>query len=100
MKKTTVYKPTKDNFCPSLIVGRADHWFSDNEKLVRVNYHGNISYKESDKPCFRVSVWGTDDFGLEKDFESDQEAINLFMQIIQEETLSIQYLRTIGLYNA
>lgn len=67
---------------------------------MRVQFHGDINYRPELPPCFRVSVWGTDDFGLEKDFGSEADAMNLFMEIIQMKMLYIQELRNMGMYNA
>lgn len=49
---------------------------------------------------FRIAVWGNDDFGLEKEFETDDGAVECFLDIISEKYISEGYLRDLGFLTA
>lgn len=58
-----------------------DNWFPNyRDDVVRVTFHGNIG--SSEDPCCRVSVWGEDDCGMEYDCDTESEAWNIFLQVI------------------
>ncbi len=47
--------------------------------------------------AYRVCVWGADDFGMERDFETKEEAIALYEDMISRESLSRDVCRSLGL---
>ena len=50
-----------------------DLWYGnygDNRDEVKLMYLGEI-----DDDCFRVACWGNDDFGIERDFETEEEVV-------------------------
>lgn len=61
-----------------------DDWHGNyNGNQVKLTYHGVInSYiKDESKFIYRVSVWGNDDLGMDKDFDNHLDAKRLFNQI-------------------
>lgn len=63
----TMYKKTSEDWYPSFLVG--------NSLLVRVNLHDLLDHG------WRVSVWGDDDRGMEKNFQSMDDAKKCFQSI-------------------
>lgn len=57
-----IFKQTLDDWYPNFHGNKA--------KLI---YHGDISWREEQNSCYRVSCWGNDDFGINKDFKSETE---------------------------
>lgn len=47
--------------------------------------------------AYRVCVWGADDFGMERDFPTKEEAIALYEDMISRESLSRDICRSLGL---
>ena len=83
MKETTIYKKTQDN------------WYGNyNIDEVELNYHGKLTDGN-----FRVSCWGTDDFGISKDFENETEAINIFELLKTKKFINHQTLYDLGFTN-
>lgn len=65
MKRQNVFKLTNDDWYPN---------YENN--TVRLQYIGLLSDGK-----YRVAVWGNDDFGFEKDFDTESEAISMFRQL-------------------
>ena len=66
-----VYKRTNDWWYPSYKLPQTD--------LVQV------SFMKLDSPgpdTWRVCAWGDDDYGFEKDFTNEKEALDCFMDVI------------------
>lgn len=80
--RVEVMKKTQDDWYPCF-----------NEDEVRLTFHGVINgYKDKELWVWRVSCWGNDDFGIDKDFHSSKEAKEVFdmlneMDMIQHKTL-------------
>ena len=89
MQTITLFKNTTDNWCPNY-----------HENLVQVTFHGNIQPYIKDDPCYRVSVWGADDMGMEYDTKNENEAYTLFMQVIGLENVNIVDLTELGFVSA
>ena len=79
----TIYKPTNEEWWPSFELKYSE------KKLVQVNLF-------SDDNIYRISFWGSDDFGLEKDCINEFEAITLFNTLIIMENLTQEFLIKIG----
>ena len=72
MERVEVLKNTNDDWHPN---------FENNTcKLI---YIGKLSDGK-----FRVAVWGNDDFGIDKDFEIESEAIEMFHKLEKYETIN------------
>lgn len=58
--------------------------------------------KFSDDSGFRVSVWGNDDFGMEKDFKSHEykQAEELYVKILLTKFPTQEYLWTLNFVHA
>jgi len=75
-----------------------DDWYG-NYKVVgdqRVSDLVEVSFLNLMPSGWRVCVWGNDDCGLERDFESESEAWNIFLQVIGMESVNKQPLRDLG----
>ena len=64
-----VFKLTDDDWYPPF-------WLSEGRHLVMV------AFDNLDTGEYRVSAWGQDDMGLERDFDNESQAWNVFQQII------------------
>ena len=49
---------------------------------------------------WRVCVWGNDDFGMERDFIDEDEALNIFYQVIGWDYVNVDPLKTLGFITA
>lgn len=85
MNRTEVFKETIDNWCPNY-----------HGTLVRVTYHGDIEAWRKGVPCYRVSVWGNDDIGMEYDTEDEKEALAVFMHVIGYPYVNMINLKQLG----
>lgn len=85
------FKPTKDCWYPN---------FPDNQ--VRVTLHMFIPlFNKKGKfhnHMHRVSVWGADDCGMEKDFKQSElgQAKDLYNLLIQQPSIERKYLESLG----
>jgi hypothetical protein len=62
MKRIEIYKKTNDN------------WYGNyNTNEIKLKYIGKLTDNK-----FRVACWGNDDFGLERDFDYENDAIKMF----------------------
>jgi len=82
--EVNVFKRTTDDWYGSY---RLDN--TDNGMLVEVGF-ANLD------GLFRVSVWGTDDCGMEFDRESENEAWNIFLGVIGMENVNRKELIDLG----
>ncbi len=90
MNRTSAYKvTTDDSWYPAYEV------YASSKRLVEVVYHGDIS-PPNRYPVYRVSVRGRDDFGMERDFISENEAIRMFMAVIQMDVVNQDELNRLG----
>lgn len=85
--KIEVYKETDEN------------WFGnyeiDDKKLVKVMFTQTGPFPP-DNGEWRVCVWGTDDFGMEKDFIDHDEAMKCFQTVIQFDKIKQMELIRLG----
>ena len=76
-----------------------DNWHPNyNKHYVKVTFHGNIcGYDKTLIPCYRVSVWGNDDFGMDRDFEKEWEAKDMFRKITTRKLkfVNVEYLESL-----
>lgn len=49
---------------------------------------------------WRVCVWGNDDFGMERDFEDEATALNIFYQVVGWPKVNQILLRDMGFISA
>ena len=70
-----------------------DDWYPNyNKHYVKVRFHGNISPPhQAYPPCYRVSVWGNDDIGMNRDFENEWEAKDMFRKITTRKVKFVNY---------
>jgi len=80
--KRTFYKYTTDDWYPTLKLE------SQHDTLVQVN----IASLSTKPEKFRVSVWGGDDYGLEYDYNSENEAFLCIQRIIKLTNVTKDYL--------
>lgn len=95
--RLTVFVPTKEDWYPSYRVGNPEeykHHFQYHTYLLRVNLI------MLDSNTFRVCVWGADDKGMEKDFDSLDEAISQYFTIITQKWLTQSFLEASGFLHA
>ena len=88
--KVEVFKKTQDDWYGNYkIVG--DCRVSD---LVEVSFMSLGPSVLPGQKNWRVCVWGNDDCGMERDFEDETEAWNIFLQVIGH-----QYVNRVSLIN-
>lgn len=80
MRETRVLKPTNDDWYPCYP-----------ENLVKLSYLGELS-----DGTFRVCAWGADDFGLERDFEKESDAIAMFKRLEKYPLINISDLKQLN----
>lgn len=87
IKNISCYKRTSDNWHPSFSV--------DGEDVVRVHY---VNDKRTD--TYYISVWGADDYGLEKSFKSMIAAERCLLTILESPRVNIDVLLSAGFKGA
>lgn len=81
---------TERYFC---YIPSPDSWYPNYEDgTVRVGFDSKNNY-------FKVSVWGADDFGLEKEFTTRLEAIELYRKLSKCSIITIKQLKELGFIN-
>lgn len=92
MKPVEVYKPTRDSWYSS-------YELNSDTFLVHVSF---FELEESDEypELYRVCAWGDDDFGLEQDFILEGAAWNMFLEVIGQEFVDHEYLKSMGFKGA
>lgn len=80
--KITVFKSTQEDWHPSYEM--EDHLFL------------RVSYIPLNNNTYRVCVWGADDFGMEKDLNSKNNAKELFHKIVELPEISENALKHLG----
>lgn len=86
-------RPTSDNWYPSI-------WKDDEERtddgcggMVRVS----ISPLNPNFSMWRVACWGNDDFGIDRDFASYDEALQLYLKLCSFAYLTQQNCYDLGM---
>ncbi len=97
MTKTdlNVFVPVNENWYPSFKID-----YQGEILLVRVTLHETtLSF---DPPFTRVSVWGADDCGMEKDYLATEfaQAKEDWLKVIQQKNLTRKWLNEQGFVNA
>ena len=94
--RCSIFKKTTDDWCPSYTLM---DWYKgvEHQTLVEVILTRTGPNLDTD---WRVCAWGGDDFGMEKDFTTYDEAWNCFIQVISLETVNISTLKDMGFINA
>ena len=93
--RVDVFKRTQDDWYGNYrIVG--DQRVSD---LVETSFM-KLEPMNTGGPLWRVCVWGNDDCGVEKDFESETEAWNTFLQVIGLPFVNRSLLTAMGFASA
>lgn len=81
--RVSVFKKTLDNWCGSYTIG--------NECFVEVIFNGKIA-----NDTYRTCAWGNDDFGMEFDCNTEEEAWEVFLKVIGMEYVHIYELKKLG----
>ena len=87
-KRVVHFKNTKDYWAPNY-----------NKNQVKLSYHGVINPYVQDitKFVYRVSVWGADDLGMDRDFDNHLDAKKLFNKIDSLKYVNKDILLDLGL---
>lgn len=85
-----VFKKTTDNWCGSFELKG-----SSKEKLVRVRF-SQIYTPDWKTECWRIGVFGNDDFGMFKDFLNMHSAWLTFLELLQRECVNIEPVKELG----
>lgn len=94
--RTSIYKLTQDDWHGNYFVEMSgNHCLGE---AVEVIFNGNITTNEA--PIWRVSIWGTDDFGMEKDFYCQKAASNCFVEVISHDYIGRDMLIKMGFVTA
>ena len=92
----SVYKKTTENWCGNYKIMTP---YSTTD-LVEVKFHGNIASPIETVPCYRVSVWGNDDMGMEFDCDNEKLAMTKFMEVIRLEIITFDALKQLEFVSA
>ena len=93
-----VLKQTSDDWYGSYYL---EDWYKGKKKqmFVEVIFNGNIS-PPGKTPTWRTCVWGNDDCGMEYDCDTEVEAFNMFLQVIGQESVTREFLSSLGFVSA
>jgi len=92
--RTEVFKLTQDDWAPSYQLNGPYGGRRDGKLVI-------VAISELADGTHRVSVWGADDDGMERDYVNDWgAAIELFDDVIQQEYVNKQWLRGQGFVQA
>ncbi len=83
--KKEVLIPTKDDWYPSYLINGRDRYV----RVFVLQYLHPIQ----DGLNFKVGAWGNDDFGLEREFHTKEEALEVYNQLIVMENISKDELK-------
>lgn len=61
---------------------------------VKLQYIGKLTDGK-----FRVAVWGNDDFGIDKDFNKEQDAVTVFSELTLKDKINHKDLYDLGFAN-
>lgn len=72
------------------------------EKLVEVSFIRLTPWLPAEERIWRVCVWGNDDYGMERDFNPNEEnlAWSIFLNVIGEEYVDMKFLLSLGFVSA
>lgn len=91
--KIEVFKPTQDDWHGNYLLKRPSE--IQGLGLVSVVFT-QTGPKPPFKGLWRVCVWGNDDCGMEKDFEDQVEALNVFYRVIEWKFVNKEILKQEG----
>jgi hypothetical protein len=98
-KAIRVFKFTDQSWYPSykLASYKLDGYYKGLADRLLVE----VSFLQLTDGDWRVCVWGADDFGKEKDFpvKDRQAAWDLFVKVISQESVNVEYLKDLGFKN-
>lgn len=95
--RVDVYKPTDDEWYGNDILC---YRHGDYIPVHRTSRIVTVSFMQLSDGKYRVCVWGNDDFGLEKDYNLEDEAWYNFIKVIKMHAVNKQPLKDMGFYNA
>ena len=81
MKRIDVFKKTSDNWYPNYP-----------NDMVKISFLKLPNILQNSDAEWRVCIWGNDDFGLERDFQSKKEAMKTFEIISDQDSISADFL--------
>lgn len=90
-RKTTMM-PTLDEWCPN---HKLENHPSGLTEGVQVSFIELMPFRNNPK-LWRVCVWGNDDLGMERDYESRTDALAMYNQVIALDTVDKHELTTFG----
>jgi len=95
MTKFSVFVPVQEDWYPCF-----DIKYAGTINLVRVSLHDNSADKHH--PCQMVTIWGADDFGMEKIFTGDDmiNAMPTWQLVVQNPNLTQEWLTKLGFLSA
>jgi hypothetical protein len=98
--KCGVYKETSDSWYPSYEMSEE----FGSQRLVRVSFGKTGPSPQLEAGEWRVSVWGADDCGMERDYplnkQGRDEAWNMFVFIISLPNITMRLLKDMGFVSA
>lgn len=97
MELIEIFKYSSECWYPSYFL----EGFNGKDTLVKVRF-SELRSHENNKTEWRVSVWGNDDFGMERDFlgEQKEDAIKCFHKIVELKDVTKQALLDLGFCQA
>lgn len=96
-----VFKHSQDEWYPSYSLKTAG--IDLEQSLVDVSYYALNEGEcdiDNEGPIYLVCAWGSDDYGLEREFINEKEAWTTFLEIIGLDYVNTQDLRDRGFTSA
>lgn len=91
-ERKTVMMPTLDEWCPNHVLVNHPSGLTDG---VEVSFIELRPFRKNPK-LWRVCVWGNDDLGMERDFESRIDALAMYKRVTSWETVDKHQLTQNG----
>lgn len=92
--KIDVFKETQDEWCPNF---KFD--YDNSQNFVRLSLLELEPY-QNDPKLYRVCVWGADDDGMEKDYDTLDEAYKIFAFLVAHKYIDKPVLKKMGFVRA
>lgn len=94
-KPITVFKLTQEDWHPSYELARY-YKGRPNQFMLEVSYLGELRRYKDRPRVWRTCVWGSDDFGMEYDASSEEDAFDKFMEIMHMKEVTRAALSSLG----
>ena len=96
MSRVEAFKLTDDDWYSNYRLAKSSNALKQRERLVKVI----LSPLGPTGEHTRVSVWGNDDMGMERDFDNRSDASACFMSVLAQEVVNKDWLTGIGFLHA